>query len=241
VRLARQHADRVVVSIFVNPTQFGPNEDFAKYPRTEEDDLARCASAGVDTVFLPSAGEMYAPGGTVRIEEHEVSAGLCGASRPGHFRGVLTVVAKLFHVVQPDVAVFGRKDAQQLVLIECMVRDLDFPVQILPAPIVRDPDGLALSSRNRYLSADDRQRALCLRRALDHAEKAFREERRDAARLGCELRERLAAEPGVAVEYVALVDRCRLQPVETLQPGTLVALAVRIGATRLIDNTILGE
>lgn len=240
VRLASEQADRVVVSIFVNPTQFGPNEDFSRYPRDEEGDLAKCRAAGAHAVFLPSVAEMYPPDATVFVDEAKLSAGLCGASRPGHFRGVLTVVAKLFHIVEPDVAVFGRKDAQQLALIERMVRDLDLAVQIVPAPILREPDGLAMSSRNRYLSAAERANALCLRRALDQAEEAFRRGERDAAALRDALRARLAAVPGARVDYVEVVDAASLQPVATLGEGTLVALAVWMGATRLIDNTVLG-
>lgn len=240
VRLASEQADRVVVSIFVNPTQFGPNEDFSRYPRDEEGDLAKCRAAGAHAVFLPSVAEMYPPDATVFVDEAKLSAGLCGASRPGHFRGVLTVVAKLFHIVEPDVAVFGRKDAQQLALIERMVRDLDLAVQIVPAPILRESDGLAMSSRNRYLSAAERANALCLRRALDQAEEAFRRGDRDAAALRDALRTRLAAVPGARVDYVEVVDAASLQPVATLGEGTLVALAVWMGATRLIDNTVLG-
>lgn len=241
VRLARREADRTVVSIFVNPTQFGPREDLSKYPRPEAADLEQCGQAGVDAVFLPSVQEMYPFDATVTVNEDRLSGGLCGASRPGHFRGVLTVVAKLFNIVLPDVAVFGRKDAQQLALVERMVRDLDFPVRILPAPIVREPDGLAMSSRNVYLSPEERRRALCLRRALDHAEASFREERTDPVALACELRDMLAATPGVSVDYVALVDAATLEPVSALRPRTLVALAAKVGATRLIDNTVLGE
>jgi pantoate--beta-alanine ligase len=240
MHLAARHADRVVVSIFVNPTQFGPNEDFARYPRDEEGDLAKCRGAGVHAVFLPSVPEMYPPDATVHIDESTLSLGLCGASRPGHFRGVLTVVAKLLNIVEPDVAVFGRKDAQQLALIERMVRDLDMSVRILPAPILREPDGLAMSSRNRYLSPQERLNALCLRRALDHAEAAFRAGAVDAAALALELRARIEAVPGTRIDYVEIVDASSLAPVATLHPNTLVALAVRVGATRLIDNTVLG-
>ncbi len=238
--LAREHADRVVVSIFVNPTQFGPNEDFTRYPRNESQDLDQCAQAGVDAVFLPSVAEMYPPDATVFVDEQRLSVGLCGADRPGHFRGVLTVVAKLLHIVQPDVAVFGRKDAQQLALIERMVRDLDIPVHVLPAPIVREADGLAMSSRNVYLSAEERSRALCLRKALDLAESVFRGGHMDAPALRRELLDFLGGTPGIEIDYVALVDATTLEPVVTLRSSTLVALAVRIGFTRLIDNTVLG-
>ena len=240
VHLAAKHADRIVVSIFVNPTQFGPHEDFARYPRDEAGDLDRCRAAGVHAVFLPSVREMYPPDATVFVDEAKLSLGLCGAARPGHFRGVLTVVAKLLLIVGPDVAVFGRKDAQQLALIERMVRDLDLPVRILPAPILREPDGLAMSSRNRYLSPDERAHALCLRRALDHAEAAFRGGATDAKTLLGELRTQIEATPGTRIDYVEAVDAATLEPVAVLRPNTLVALAVRVGATRLIDNTVLG-
>ncbi len=240
VRLARHHSERVVVSLFVNPAQFAPGEDFDRYPRNESHDLNLCAEAGVDAVFLPSADEMYPPDASVFVEEKRLSEVLCGAARPGHFRGVLTVVLKLFHIVAPDVAVFGRKDAQQLALIERMTRDLDLPVRILPAPIVREPDGLAMSSRNVYLSAEERIRALCLRRSLALAESAFASGRRDAAELRDEIRTLLGSTPGVTVDYVETVGVGTLAPVSTLQPGTLVALAIHIGKTRLIDNTVLG-
>jgi len=199
IKRALEQCDFVVVSIFVNPTQFGPGEDFSRYPRPESADLQCCAEAGVDAVFLPSVAEMYPPDATVRVTEETLSRGLCGATRPGHFSGVLTVVAKLFHIVQPSVAVFGRKDAQQLALIERMVRDLDIPVRILPAPIIREPDGLAMSSRNVYLSPEERRHALCLRRALDRAEAAFREHRLDAAALASEMLRILQATPGTVV------------------------------------------
>lgn len=236
--IARREADRVVASVFVNPTQFGPTEDFAAYPRDEAGDLARCEASGVDAVFLPAASEMYRPDATVHVAEDRLSKVLCGISRPTHFGGVLTVVAKLFGIVTPDVAVFGRKDAQQLAIIRRMVRDLDIPVRIVGAPIVREPSGLALSSRNAYLSDDERQRALCLRRSLDLAEAEWGAGRRDAATLRAAMRQILAAD-GADIDYVETVDADSLEPVETLRPNTLVAVAARIGRTRLIDNTLL--
>jgi len=239
MRLAARHADRVVVSIFVNPTQFGPNEDFARYPRDSEADLAKCRSVGVAAVFLPSVEEIYPADATVIVDENQLSRGLCGASRPGHFRGVLTVVTKLLHIVSPDVAVFGRKDAQQLALIQRMVRDLDFPVTILPGPIVRESDGLALSSRNRYLSPTEREEALTLSRTLQYAAQAYQDGERDAVRLRSELCRRFAEAPGVSIEYVEIVDAVTLAPAATLQKGTLIALAARVGKTRLIDNLLL--
>ncbi len=239
IRLAARESDRVVVSIFVNPTQFGPHEDFAQYPRDTDADLAKCRRAGAAMVFLPSVEEIYPPDATVFVDENRLAQGLCGASRPGHFRGVLTVVAKLLHIVAPDVAVFGRKDAQQLALIRRMVRDLDWPVTILPGPTVREPDGLALSSRNRYLSPSERQDALSLYQTLQLAGQAYQAGERDASRLRQILTRHLEQVPGIRLDYVAIVDSATLEPVATLQNGTLIALAARVGQTRLIDNLLL--
>ena len=241
IRIARQHADKVVVSIFVNPTQFAPGEDFAAYPRDEARDLAMCEAEGADVVFLPSPEEMYAPDASVALTESRLAKTMCGLSRPTHFQGVLTVVNKLFNITRADSAVFGMKDAQQLAVIRRMVRDLDMPIAIVPGPIVREPDGLAMSSRNTYLSADERRHALCLRRSLDLAEAMWR--RGDSAAdavLGA-MREQIAPTPGAVIDYIVAVDADSLEPVETLRPNTLVALAVKIGRTRLIDNTILNK
>lgn len=241
IRIARQHADKVVVSIFVNPTQFAPGEDFAAYPRDEARDLAMCEAEGADVVFLPSPEEMYAPDASVALTENHLAKTMCGLTRPTHFQGVLTVVNKLFNITRADSAVFGMKDAQQLAVIRRMVRDLDMPIAIVPGPIVREPDGLAMSSRNTYLSADERRHALCLRRSLDLAEAMWR--RGDSAAdavLGA-MREQIAPTPGAVIDYIVAVDADSLEPVETLRPNTLVALAVKIGRTRLIDNTILNK
>ena len=238
VRLAREYADNVVVSIFVNPTQFGPNEDFSKYPRTEEADVAMCREAGVSAVFLPTAEEMYPKDASVYVDEERLSKGLCGASRPGHFRGVLTVVAKLFNIVQPDVAVFGQKDAQQVALIERMVRDMDIPVRIVRGATHREADGLAMSSRNRYLSAEERGRALCLSRALATAKDLAAHGTTDAEAVKDAMRHIINQARG-EVGYLACVDTATLEPVERVGEGTLVAVAVTIGTTRLIDNIIL--
>ena len=241
IRIARQHADKVVVSIFVNPTQFAPGEDFAAYPRDEARDLAMCEAEGADVVFLPSPEQMYAPDASVALTENRLAKTMCGLTRPTHFQGVLTVVNKLFNITRADSAVFGMKDAQQLAVIRRMVRDLDMPIAIVPGPIVREPDGLAMSSRNTYLSADERRHALCLRRSLDLAEAMWR--RGDSAAdavLGA-LREQIAPTPGAVIDYIVAVDADSLEPVETLRPNTLVALAVKIGRTRLIDNTILNK
>ena len=239
MRIARKNADRVIVSIFVNPIQFGPNEDFDAYPRTEDEDIRRCGEEGVDAVFLPKASEMYAPDATVAVEENDLTTVLCGAQRPGHFRGVMTVVAKLFHIAQPDVAVFGQKDAQQFAVIERMVRDLDFGIRLIRAPISREADGLARSSRNRYLTPAQRAVAPQLHAALVFAEQAYAAGSRDASSVVTEMRARLSAIPEAKIDYVEAVNFATLRRVATLAPNTLVAVAVRIGTTRLIDNTIL--
>jgi len=240
MRLARPRCDVLVVSIFVNPTQFGPGEDYEKYPRDFARDEKLCREVGVDIVFYPPVEEMYAPDATVYVDEEKLSKVLCGASRPGHFRGVLTVVAKLFNLVQPDLAVFGQKDAQQLRLIQRMVRDLNFPVEILAGPIVREPDGLAMSSRNTYLSPEERRQALCLKAALDRAVELFRSGERHAGRLRREMEQLIRRQPLARIDYVEIVDWESLQPVEEITGPTLVALAVKIGGTRLIDNVLLG-
>jgi len=240
VRAALGHGHHVVVSIFVNPTQFGPAEDLDAYPRQDEEDIERCRRLGVDTVFLPSAEAMYAADAGVYVGEDDVSRRLCGRFRPGHFRGVLTVVAKLFNTVQPDVAVFGRKDAQQAWLISRMVRDLDVPVRIQVEPIVREPDGLAMSSRNRYLGPAERKRALCLHAALQLAERLYAEGNHDAGDIITRMEQIcVRGEPPVEVDYIEAVDYETFQPVRTVSPGTLFALAVRVGGARLIDNHLI--
>ncbi|MGI5868320.1 MAG: pantoate--beta-alanine ligase [Kiritimatiellia bacterium] len=239
IRLARQRADKVVVSIFVNPTQFAPGEDFEAYPRDEARDLARCEAEGADAAFLPTPAEMYAPDATVSLTESRLSKTMCGVSRPTHFQGVLTVVNKLFNITRATTAVFGMKDAQQLAVIRRMVRDLDMPVALVPGPIVRESDGLAMSSRNTYLSADERRHALCLRRALDLADAAWQRGDTATDAVLAAMREHIAATPGAVIDYIVAVDADSLEPVETLRDNTLVALAVKIGRTRLIDNTLL--
>jgi len=237
---ARDLADRVVMSIFVNPLQFGPDEDFDRYPRDLDGDLQLADEREVDVVFAPSGSEMYPPDGlwTAVVPERGADR-LCGRSRPGHFRGVLTVVAKLLGVVQPEVAVFGRKDLQQAMLIRRMVRDMDLPVAVEVAPIVREADGLALSSRNRYLSAAERQRALVLVRALEACRDSFGAGQREAAELTAVLRNALNAAEGVAVEYAEVVDPERLEAVDPVPAGAVAAVAAMVGETRLIDNMIL--
>lgn len=224
----------VIVSIFVNPTQFGPNEDLAKYPRTLEADLELCAAHGADAVFAPAAEEMYPPGDSTFIEETTLARGLCGAQRPGHFRGVCTVVAKLFNILRPDAAIFGEKDYQQLAVIRRMARDLFLGIEIVGHPTVRESDGLAMSSRNRYLSAEDRQRAAAFPAALKQAT-----EEPDPRSIVTRANELITQGTGSAPEYVELVDAETLEPLASLDRPAVLAAAVKIGETRLIDNVRL--
>lgn len=233
--------DYVVVSIYVNPLQFGPSEDLARYPRDMERDLAATSERGVDLVFVPDDRELYPSQPAVVVTPGRLADRLCGLSRPGHFEGVLTVVCKLFAIVQPDVSVFGQKDFQQAVLIKRMVEDLNLPVRIEVAPIVREPDGIALSSRNVYLSPEERIQASSLSRSLAGAVAAYRAGERDASRLESGIRAALEAARGVDVEYVAIVSADKLEPVERADDGTVVAVAVRVGSTRLIDNVRLAR
>lgn len=236
---ARAQADDVVLSIFVNPLQFGPSDDLDRYPRALDRDRGLAAARGVTCLFVPTVAEMYREPAVVRVSPGALGEYLCGPFRPGHFEGVLTVVAKLLHAVEPDVAVFGRKDAQQARMIARMVADLDFPVAVVVAPTTRAADGLALSSRNTYLSAEERQVAARIPAALARAHTAYRAGMHDVAQLAGMVRRELA-DGGLAVEYVEAVDPNRLAPVATLGPDTLLAVAARVGHTRLIDNIILG-
>ena len=238
---ARRRTDAVALSIFVNPLQFGPAEDLSRYPRDLDRDRELAASRGVDCLFVPDTAMMYPPGSDTRVVPGEAASRWEGAVRPGHFSGVLTVVAKLFNLVQPDVACFGRKDIQQAVLIRAMVHDLDWPVDIVVVPTVREPDGLALSSRNVYLSAADRAQALGLSRALAAAASAWRAGERHAHRLEAVVRDALRVYPAVVADYIAVCEPERMAPVADAPAGTIVALAARVGATRLIDNIVLGE
>ena len=239
VDVAARAARAVIVSIFVNPLQFGPSEDFARYPRTLDADLAALAGRGVSFVFAPSAEEMYEGKRGTTVIPPDGSDAFEGAVRPGHFAGVLTVVAKLFHIVQPDIAVFGRKDLQQLSLVQRMVRDLDFPLAVLPVDTVRESDGLALSSRNRYLSGDDRARAPLLHRALQTIAQRFRAGERDAALLRAAGAAVLAADPAIDVDYLAIVRPSSFSIVDRAEPGDAAIVAARVGGTRLLDNVIL--
>ena len=240
VARARGENDRVAASIFVNPAQFGANEDLAAYPRTPENDLRLLESLGVDAVWAPSPGDVYPPGFQTYVTVDDVSAPLEGARRPGHFRGVATVVAKLFNVFQPDRAYFGQKDAQQVAVIQRMALDLSFPVDVVVCPTVREADGLALSSRNVFLSREERRAAPVVHRALLAARAAFGSGERDAERLRAVLSGTLAAEPLARPDYVSVSDAVTLRELERVTGPALVSLAVRFGETRLIDNVVLG-
>jgi pantoate--beta-alanine ligase len=239
LRAARKECGFVAASIFVNPTQFGPNEDYTRYPRPIEKDLAICGSEGVDLVFAPEPATMYPPGFCTFVEVLGLQDPLCGASRPGHFRGVATVVLKLFQIVQPDLAYFGQKDAQQVRIIEQLVRDLNVPVRIQVCPIVREPDGLALSSRNQYLSQEDRKKATVLYRALQETRWLIERGERDPAIVRRALAAPIETTPGASLDYAEVVDAETLRPMERLQGTILLAVAVHFGKTRLIDNEML--
>lgn len=239
VRAAKAACGAVAVSNFVNPTQFGPTEDLAKYPRPFERDRELLDKEGVDLIFAPSVEEMYPRGEVSWVTVEGLSDKLDGRSRPGHFRGVTTVVSKLFHIIGPDLAFFGQKDAAQAAIIRRMARDLNFPVEIRVCPIVRERDGLAMSSRNAYLNPEERQRALVLRRSLLRVEEDFRKGERSAAALIHAAKQIFSAQPEVRLDYFEIVDPDTLDPVETISSPTLVAVAAFVGATRLIDNVIL--
>jgi pantoate--beta-alanine ligase len=241
VRAAKSSCDAVAASIFVNPTQFGPAEDLAKYPRSFERDCELLEKEGVELLFAPSVEEMYPAGAVTWVTVEGLSAKLDGRSRPGHFRGVTTVVAKLFHIVEPDEAFFGQKDAAQVAIIRRMVRDLNFSVEIVACPIVREPDGLAMSSRNAYLDAQQRKHALVLHRSLLRVQKSWEAGERNAAKLVAAAQEEFAAEPSTRLDYFEIVDPDSLDPVESVSPGALVAVAAFVGTTRLIDNILLPQ
>ena len=239
VRAAKAQCDAVAVSIFVNPTQFGPTEDLSKYPRQFDRDCQLLEKEGVDILFAPSVDEIYPDGAVTWVLVEGLSEKLDGRSRPGHFRGVTTIVAKLFNIVEPYAAFFGQKDAAQLAVIRRMVRDLNFPVEIVACPIVRESDGLAMSSRNAYLNREERGRALVLRRSLEQVQREFQGGERIAAKLISAAKEVFAREPQVALDYFEIVDPDTLDPVERISQKTLVAVAAYVGSTRLIDNTVL--
>lgn len=236
---ARAECDVVVASIFVNPRQFAAGEDFAVYPREFEADCRKLESAGVEILFAPAPDDMYPSGATTFVEVEGIGNRLDGASRPGHFRGVATVVAKLFNIVGPDRAYFGQKDAAQVAVLRAMMGDLNFPVNLVVCPTVREEDGLAMSSRNRYLSADERRRALILSHTLQAAQHLAKTDVRDAQALRDALLEALAADPLLQIDYVAVVDPGTLEPIENMDNGALIALAAWFGKTRLIDNVVI--
>jgi len=239
VRAARRQCDAVAVSIFVNPTQFGPREDFSKYPRTFDRDREMLEAETVDILFAPSTEEMYPAGATTFVTVEALSEKLCGRSRPGHFRGVTTVVSKLFNIVEPDLAFFGQKDSAQAVIIRRMVRDLGFNVEIVVCPIVREPDGLALSSRNAYLDPRQRKQATVLYRSLMRVQSLADRGERDSARLIAAALDVFKEEPETRLDYLEIVDRETLDPVANTSKGALVAVAAFVGTTRLIDNIVL--
>ncbi|WP_428265278.1 pantoate--beta-alanine ligase [Haliangium sp.] len=239
LRAGRARSDVLVLTLFVNPTQFGPGEDLSTYPRDEAGDLAKARSCGVDIAFCPTPEAMYAPGHKSYVQVEDLDQPLCGASRPGHFRGVATVVTKLFNLTRPHLAVFGQKDFQQLALIRRMTEDLDIGVEILGMPTVREPDGLAMSSRNAYLSAEDRAQATCLSRGLAAAERALQSGERATEALLAAARAPIEAAAGARIDYVELRDAATLESIERVDAPAVLAMAVFFGKTRLIDNTVL--
>ncbi len=236
---ARRENDRVAVSVFVNPMQFGPNEDYEAYPRDLEHDAAICEKAGVDLIFHPEVEEMYGPDFSAYVDMHTLPEKLCGASRPVHFRGVQTVVSKLFHIIPADRAYFGQKDAQQLAIIRRMVMDLNFDIEIIGCPIIREEDGLAKSSRNTYLSPEERAQAVILNQSLEEAMKAIEAGEKDAAKIRQLITDKISACPIAKIDYVEVVSFDTIQPIDKIEHPVLIAIAVYIGTTRLIDNRIL--
>lgn len=239
IRQAKVSTDVVVVSIFVNPTQFGVGEDFDEYPRSMEKDTAACLREGVDVIFAPTAEEMYPSPYLTYVNVEKITERLCGKSRPGHFRGVATVVNKLFNIVAPDKAFFGQKDAQQLIVIRRMVKDLNMRIKVIPVPIVREPDGVAMSSRNKYLSPQERQSAKCLNRALLHAKELISGGERDSARIVDAMRKIIENEQLAQVDYIEIFDADSLEEISRVEGNVLIALAVKFGSARLIDNMVV--
>ena len=240
IRRAREECDTVVVSIFVNPTQFAPGEDIDRYPRTLEADRLACEKLGVDALFVPPGDEVYPPGAETYVVQERLAGVLEGASRPAHFRGVLTVVLKLLNIVAPHVAYFGQKDYQQTVVTRRMVADLDVPVEVRVLPTVREPDGLAMSTRNQYLSPIEREQAVCLHESLQLCRELFAAGERGAGKLKEAMHARIAREPAAGIDYVEIAKPDDLRPADPVEPGDVALAAVRIGDTRLIDNMILG-
>ena len=239
VQAAKKECDLVAVSIFINPTQFGPNEDLANYPRTFADDCTGCEQNGADIMFVPTPEIMYPNEKLTWVTVDKLTDNLCGSSRPNHFRGVTTVVTKLFNIIQPDIAYFGQKDAQQLSVLEKMVEQLNIPVTIKRCPIVREADGLAMSSRNEYLSEQEREQAICLKDAIDSACQLFNSGTRNAIEIIDEMNQVISEYPLARIDYISIVDNEFLQPITQIDKPALVALAVYMGQTRLIDNVVL--
>ncbi|MBN1636206.1 MAG: pantoate--beta-alanine ligase [Deltaproteobacteria bacterium] len=239
MRMAKDLADHPIISLFVNPTQFGENEDLSSYPRDFERDSHQARDVGVECIFYPDASQMYREGYATYISVEGISSKLCGVSRPIHFRGVATVVAKLFNIIEPDVAVFGQKDYQQLVVIKRMVQDLNMNVKIIGHPTFREADGLAMSSRNEYLTPAERKKAVVLYNALKHAGKLCKQGQHDTARLKAEVKSMIDACPGCQVDYVEIIDPEKLEPIDTIEDRAVMALAVKLGKARLIDNKML--
>ena len=239
IRQGRKRADILVMSLFVNPTQFGPNEDFDKYPRDIEGDIKKAQGEGADVVFLPSPKEMYPEGFQSSVNVEKVTGFLCGKSRPGHFEGVATVVAKLFNIVKPHFALFGQKDFQQLAVIKRMVKDLNFDIEIIQVPTVREPDGLAMSSRNKYLNPEERKSALCLKKAMDMAVNMAGKGESRSEKIIASLEQLILSFPFTSIDYINICDPETLEDVDILKDKSLLALAVRVGGTRLIDNCLI--
>ncbi|MDI6783785.1 MAG: pantoate--beta-alanine ligase [bacterium] len=239
MREAKKQCDKVVISIYVNPTQFGPKEDFSQYPRDLEHDLARAEEVGVDAVFVPSDKQMYPAGYKTYVKVESSSDKLCGRSRPGHFRGVVTIVTKLLNIVQPDILYLGQKDAQQAMLLSKMVKDLNMNSDVVMVPTTREPDGLAMSSRNKYLSPDERNQATVLYQSLQQAKNMIDTGERNSKKIITAMRELISQQPSVKIDYIAIVNPETLEGVQTIGNNVLIALAVYIGKTRLIDNIIV--
>ncbi|MCU0644574.1 MAG: pantoate--beta-alanine ligase [bacterium] len=239
IREAKKHSDIIVMSIFVNPTQFGPGEDFKDYPRDFDRDAMLAESAGCDIIFHPNVQEIYPENHKTYVEVEQITKVLCGASRPTHFRGVTTIVAKLFNIIKPHVAVFGQKDAQQAIVIKRMVQDLNFDLKILVAPIMREPDGLAMSSRNIYLTPEQRKEAAILYQSLMQAKQMIEQGERNADQIKAQIRSMIEQQPDAKIDYIEIVDTTNLNPVQQLEGEVLIALAVKIGKPRLIDNVFV--
>ncbi len=239
IRQVRKRSDFVVMSLFVNPIQFGPNEDFEKYPRDTDGDLKKAKGEGVDIVFMPPVSEMYPAGFQSAVRVNNITRHLCGKSRPGHFEGVTTVVAKLFNIIKPHIAVFGQKDFQQLAVIRRMVKDLNMDIEIIGVPTVREPDGLAMSSRNKYLNQEERKSALSLKKAMDMANRLVEQGEREVKNIISSMRGLILSHPFTDIDYINICDPDTLEDISVIKGQSLLALAVKVGGTRLIDNCIL--